>query len=167
VTKIDKNVSTQIEISLNPSSKKSEIVFPSNTLDYGLYEMSLQVTKTPLNLPSIKSNVSTFIQIEPSDISVYGLLNGINTLRIGLEQTLSFDPRKYSNYIDTPETNPLGKLNFTFNCNPLNGNFVSFSTVDLLTSQKNGSFSSCFISNGNYFLKISDSREKKTEFYLF
>jgi hypothetical protein len=147
VTKIDKNVSTQIDLSLNPTSKKSEIVFQSNTLDYGLYEINVQVKKTPLNLPSIKSNASTFVQIEQSDISVYGLLNRINTLRIGLEQTLSFDPKKYSNYIDKKEINPVGKLNFTFYCNPLNGNLISPSTVDLLTLKQSGSFSPCFISN--------------------
>jgi hypothetical protein len=175
VTKIDKNVSTQIDLSLNPTSKKSEIVFQSNTLDYGLYEINLQVTKTPLNLPRIKSNASTFVQIEPSDISVYGLLNGINTLRIGLEQTLSFDPRKYSNYIDKQEMNPLGKLNFTFYCNPLNGDLVSLSITDLLTLKKSGSYSPCFISNGKIFKYISDTRgiEKlnfiyfKKDFYSF
>jgi len=155
VAKIDKNTSTEIDISSNPSSKKSEIVFPPNALDYGLYKLNFEVTKTPLIYPSIKNNVSTFIQIEPSHILVYALLNGIDSLRIGQEQTLSFEPRKYSKYFDKQEMNPIGTLNFTFICNSLNasnGYLLSSSNVDLLTLKNSRTPTSpCFISNGKIF----------------
>ena len=158
VNKIDASTTiptTSIDLSSNPSSKSSQIFFQSNSLDYGLYEINLRVKITPYSYPVIEKDVSTFVQIIPSRIGVYPLINGIQTLRIGLEQTLILDPRKYSQFYDkiSANNNPIQDLNFTFVCNLINPSGSTSSTLnDLLTLKTNGAPSSCFKSNG---IKIS------------
>jgi hypothetical protein len=141
VNKIDANTITSIDLSSNPTSKSSQILFQSNSLDYGLYEINLRVKITPITYAVIDKNVSTFIQIIPTRIGVYPLLNGIQTLRIGLGQTLILDPRKYSPFYDRILVrNPIQDLNFTFSCNS-----------NILTISKP---SSCFKTNGNTVILI-------------
>ena len=138
VNKIDASTTSSIDLSSNPSSKSSQLLFQSNSLDYGLYEINLQVKITPTPYSTIAKNVSTFVQIIPSRIGVYPLLNGIQTLKIGLGQTLILDPRKYSQFYDkiSANNNPIQDLNFTFSCKS-----------NLLTILKLNP-SSCFKTNG-------------------
>jgi hypothetical protein len=78
----------------------SELFIQSNTLKYGIYQMTL-AAKTSISSAMI-SSVSTYIKIIPSPIQVQLLQLGPSIIIQGKQQTLILDPGTFS--IDPDQT---------------------------------------------------------------
>jgi len=142
-----------IDLSANPTHDLPEIVVKSNTLDYGLYEFTVQV-EIQLVSNIFKNKLKTYVEIVPTGLVVYGIENGIQSISIGFGQTLTFNPIIYS--FDFDNLASIKNLTFKFYCSPSNNNnFItsSLSSIvnkDLASLNKNSLFeiNSCFTSNG-------------------
>jgi hypothetical protein len=153
LNKINSGVTQLIDLSVNPTFDSSEIVIQSNTLDYGLFEFTIQVEIKVLT-SVLTSKVSTYVEIIPTGLVVYGLENGIQSISIGFSQTLILNPIKYS--FDSGNMASISNLTFKFYCSSIsNFNYIglSYSTtgdIDLATNKRNSSLkmTSCFLSNG-------------------
>ena len=102
----------------NPSSDCSEISFNGNTLAYETYIFIFTATYTYQDIilgpTSRNSSISTFVQVIPSGIAVFGFPNGVQQLMFGYTQTIEIDPG--SNSIDFDNLADLKSLNYTFYC---------------------------------------------------
>lgn len=97
------NCSVKAEIDPSINTESSEIFFPEKTLTYGLYQMKLTVTM--IELPSIKRDISTFVQINPSGITANLVKYGTSFVTSGDGQDLILDPGHYSVNPDESEFN--------------------------------------------------------------
>jgi len=153
LNKINSGVMQLKDLSANPTFASSEIVIESNTLEYGLYEFTIQVEIKVLS-SVLKSKVSTFVQIIPTGLVVFGLENGKQSISIGFLQTLVLNPIKFS--FDFDNTASISNLTFKFYCSPnKNYNFIDSilndtGDKDLATYKRNSSLkmTSCFTSSG-------------------
>jgi hypothetical protein len=153
LNKINSGVTQLKDLSANPTFASSEIVIESNTLEYGLYEFTIQVEIKVLS-SVLKSKVSTFVEIIPTGLVVFGLENGIQSISIGFSQALVLNPIKYS--FDFDNMASISNLSFKFYCSPIsNYNYIGSSLSDtgdkdLATFKRNSSLkmSPCFTSNG-------------------
>jgi len=145
-------------INNNPTIYSSTLVLQSNTLDYGVYEFKFIVKITMTNDGSVFSNdISTYVQVIPTGLVVNALQNGLQSMLIGSNQTLTFNPAMYSFDMDNFISPQL--LEFKFFCQKVNtsamiiGN-IGNSQIDLYQYKMNnslmGMFSNltCFDSNG-------------------
>jgi hypothetical protein len=92
------NCSTPIQINPTVITTFSELYIPSQTLDYGIYELRLTVTTIiALNLTS---TASAFITIIPSSIIVNLIQVEASMIANGFNQNLTLNPGIYSVDLD-------------------------------------------------------------------
>jgi hypothetical protein len=80
--------------SSNPTRTISEIVFDSNTLTYGTYMFTFTSTYNYINIRTnqleLRTGVlTTYIEVIPSGIAVFGWANGISYSLFGAMQSIS------------------------------------------------------------------------------
>ena len=134
-----------IDLNANPSSFSSELVIQKNQFDYGIYEFTFEV-----EINGFRCNISTFIEIIPSGLAVYALENGIQSVTIGYEQSLTLDAPSFSFDFDNLVSS--SNLTFKYYCSP---NEFNTDQIDLASYKQNSSLimapnQTCFSSNGNF-----------------
>ena len=92
------NCSSQIQINPIVITTFSELYIPSQTLDFGIYELKLTVTM--LISSNLRSTASVFIEIIPSDIIVNLIQAETSMISIGYNQNLTLNPGIYSVDLD-------------------------------------------------------------------
>jgi hypothetical protein len=156
----DGSVNSSVSLTSNQYVNKSELVISANTLNYGLYKFvyTVKMLSNTVDLSPFTGQISTYVQIVPSGITVLGLNGGVNQIQIGLNQTFVIDPTKYS--YDSDNKADIKSLNFLYFCNVLDqGVSTGFPTssqnsmIDLY-SFKSGQYSmsyntTCFSSSSN------------------
>jgi hypothetical protein len=75
-------------------TKLSELYIPPRTLDYGVYELQLNVTI--IASTNLVSSASAFIKIIPSGITANLIQLGTSMITRGHQQELKLDPGHYS-----------------------------------------------------------------------
>ncbi|RNA05799.1 polycystic kidney disease 1-like 2 [Brachionus plicatilis] len=87
----------------NPTVNTYNLVIKSNTLDYGLYLFKLHV-ELEVNLVNkmtrFEKSIETHVQVLPGGIALFSLENGLEFVRIGTEQGLTFNTIKYAYDMD-------------------------------------------------------------------
>lgn len=163
---------SQIAIKNNPTVNYDQLVIQPNTLSYNLYKLVFQVSMTYNNIYT--SQAYSYFKLQPSGLvvlGIYGATGGTYQLALGLNQTFTLNPQKYS--YDLDGIADFSKLNFTFYCQVIDNNLAYGypqlyynSDLDLLTIKNNYAQSaevqtlfsqnktqhSCFSSIGNFFL---------------
>lgn len=139
----------------NPTVNSSCLVIQPNTLSYGLYQFTFSV-KITLSLDGslYVNNISTFVLIVPTEIVVNALKNGVQSLLIGSNQTLIFNPSLYS--IDLDNIVSPYSLSFLFYCQIVSNDSTSLemNNFELHQYKMNSTMiissnQTCFESNGN------------------
>ena len=72
----------------------SELYIPSNTLNYGIYQLTLTVSMVAA--PQLSSSASVYVKIIPSDITVNLIAFGTSMITSGYKQDLLLDPGTHS-----------------------------------------------------------------------
>jgi hypothetical protein len=72
----------------------SELYIPARTLAYGIYKLDLTVTM--IKYPLLKTTVSVYVQITPSEITANLVQLGTSMITSGFETDLTLDPGSYS-----------------------------------------------------------------------
>ena len=106
-----------VDLSTNPTSASTEMVIKENTLDYGLYQFSLQVDVS-FNGQVVSSLAQTYVQIVPTGLAVFALENGVSSVLVGSKQAFNLNPSLYTFDMDgliTPD-----KLSFVYYCKMVN-----------------------------------------------
>ena len=106
-----------VDLSTNPTSASTELVIKENTLDYGLYQFSLQVDVS-FNGQVVSSLAQTYVQIVPTGLAVFALENGVSSVLVGSKQAFNLNPSLYTFDMDgliTPD-----KLSFVYYCKMVN-----------------------------------------------
>jgi len=106
-----------IDLSANPTSGSTELVIKENTLDYGLYQFTLQVDVS-FNGLIVSSSAQTYVQIIPTGLAVFALENGVSSVLVGSKQAFNLNPSLYTFDMDgivTPD-----KLSFVYYCRTVN-----------------------------------------------
>jgi hypothetical protein len=102
----------------NPTSSSSELSFSGNTLSYGTYLFTYTATYSyvdvVLGAMSRTSSVSSYVQVIPSGIAVFGFPSGVQQMLFGCTQSIVVDPGL--NSIDFDNLASLGSLNYNFYC---------------------------------------------------
>ena len=137
LTRLDGSSPQSVDLRSNPTWQTSELVIQSNILDYGIYEFTFQVYISGLTLPSTAINISTFVQIIPTGISVYATKSGVSSVLIGSQQSFVSDPSAYSHDLDSL-VQP-NSLSYKFYCRTINLNESSQANfqMDLLEYKTN------------------------------
>lgn len=140
----------------NPSYDFEEFSILENTLEYGLFRIIFEVSGTGHSFNKIKSFYSrahTYLKVVPTGLIVFAMRNGINSALIGYNQSIKFEPIKYSR--DPDELSNMTKLEYKFYCRVVDKSlknlyYINESTVDLVAGKKEKKFdeSSCFSSFG-------------------
>jgi hypothetical protein len=148
-----------IDLISNPTWQSSELVIQPNTLEYGSYKFSLNLTAVTFGDKSetTTTSISRLIQIVPTGIKVNAIRNGISSVLIGLQQNFTLNPELYSSDLDNVIL--ASQLRFKFYCSPrlLNSSITLSQTIDLF-KYKNGSHlmmsrnTTCFESNSEKFM---------------
>ena len=149
--------STQIDLSSNPSWQSSELAIQANSLSYGVYVFNFETNVTlSSNNTLLTNNLSTYVQIIPTGLAIYGLPNGVSGLLVGSLQSFSLKPALYS--VDMDNLISPNSLIFKFYCSTIEANSVLSSNnnnvnMDLLTYKNNSLLqmtwnATCFSSNG-------------------
>jgi hypothetical protein len=147
------DILTSMDLTTNPTSTQSELVIQANTLSYGTYEFTYQVSINTQNMIPLTSSISTYIQIMPTGLAVFALQNGISTLLIGFGQSQILNPSLYS--FDFDMLAVMSGLKFKFYCVLSSLSTTHSNQIDLATYKSNPFYSSmnasqaCFTSNGN------------------
>jgi hypothetical protein len=85
---------TKIDLSSNPTWQSTILVTQANSLAFGLYAFNFQtnvtITKTS-NILFQTNNITTYVQIIPSGLAVYGLENGVSSLLIGTQTIIQLE----------------------------------------------------------------------------
>ena len=90
------DTSELINLSNNPTHKKTELVVPAYTLLYGYYEFKFQVNMILINSGITLSNTAlTYIQIIPTGLAIFAIENGVSSQLIGAEQPFVLNPAEY------------------------------------------------------------------------
>jgi hypothetical protein len=151
---------TKIDLSSNPTWQSTILVTQANSLAFGLYAFNFQTNVTITKTSNIfqTNNLTTYVQIIPSGLAVYGLQNGVSGLLIGTQQSFSLKPALFSLDLDSliqPST-----LQYKFYCFTLkfgvNTIFKTTQSIDLSTYKNNSllqmnSNTTCFSSNSKKF----------------
>ncbi len=152
------SILNEVDLSSNPTHNSTSLIFPSNTLKYGLYKIKLTVYVF-VESTFFQKEQATFIRIIPTGISVYALEKGIQYLTIGRLQGVEFKPSDYS--FDPDLLANISELTYKFYCRmvPKSQGYVNYllaepSRLDLETVKESGSSqtSSCFSSSGKLFV---------------
>ncbi|CAF4131603.1 unnamed protein product, partial [Adineta steineri] len=86
--------SNQIQVDSTIITTSTELYIPARTLVYGLYELKLTVAM--VNMSSLTSTSSVYVQITPSGITANLIQYGTSMITRGTQQDLQFDPGTYS-----------------------------------------------------------------------
>ena len=143
------------------TSSLAQLVIPSNTLSYGIYEFTYQViaTITSTNVVLAANIQSTFVQIVPTGLAVFAIPNGVSGIMIGSLQSYVLSPGLYS--IDFDNIIAPGTLIYKFYCQTMVLNIpnsvLTSNEYDLLSYKNNASLpmtsnQTCFSSNSNIIL---------------
>jgi hypothetical protein len=84
----------QIQIGQTIITTLSELYIPARTLPYGTYELNLTVTM--VNMASLTTSSSVYVQITPTGITANLVQLGTSMITSGYEQDLKLDPGTYS-----------------------------------------------------------------------
>ena len=106
-----------VDLSTNPTSGSTELVIKENTLDYGLYQFTLQVDVS-FNGQVVSSQAQTYVEIIPTGLAVFALENGVSRVLVGSKQAFNLNPSLYTFDMDgliTPD-----KLSFVYYCKMVN-----------------------------------------------
>ncbi|UJR21041.1 hypothetical protein I4U23_024141 [Adineta vaga] len=95
--------SYQIQLDSTIITTLSELYIPGRTLEYGLYELKLTVTI--MNMPSLTSSSSVFVQINPSGITANLIPYSTSMVTRGTQQDLQLNPGSYSVDYDESQFN--------------------------------------------------------------
>ena len=150
LTRVD--IQQTIDLTTNPTSTQSELVMQANTLAYGTYQFTYQVSISVQSMASFTSSVSTCIQIVPTGLAIFALQNGISSLLIGYGQSQILSPPLYS--FDFDALAIISSLTFKYYCSVSSSSSSNLNKIDLATYKKNPSYSTmnasqdCFSSNG-------------------
>ena len=152
--KLDTNET--LDLTIYSTYQSAELVIWKNTLEYGLYKFEFEVNISIMNNNStfLTSRADTFVKIIPTGLEINVVQDGLSSVLIGSQQTLTLDPTKYS--IDLDNLIDLTALTFRFYCYPisLKASFYINKTnkSNDLFSFKNDSVpgSSCFESNSAF-----------------
>ncbi|CAF0988120.1 unnamed protein product, partial [Brachionus calyciflorus] len=102
----------------NPTLNTSQIILPSNFLEYGVYKLVHKIRITILTGGiydvSKESLLETYIEIVPGGVAVFSLENGLDYLKIGKNQSLELNPLKYA--YDMDKLTDTSLLDFKFYC---------------------------------------------------
>ena len=148
VEKIDSNTGAPInlvDLASNPTRTHAELVFSPNTLTYGLYKVSYQVT-IESSLATLSSQALTYIKVVPTGINVFVFKYGMQELSFGYEQEIEISPVLYS--IDYDQLVDINSLSFTFSCRKIDVN-----APDAANNKISFDNSSCFAGNWVLILK--------------
>ena len=153
------NNNASIFLQNNPTAYSSGLVIPKNTLDYGLYQITFSIRIALTSDGYIfMNNISTYASIIPTGVVVNALQNGIQSLLIGSNQALTFNPAFYS--IDLDNLVSPQSLSFIFYCKTINMNQTSqlSQDIDLYQYKMNSTLLmesnyTCFDSNGKTTLR--------------
>ncbi len=88
------NCSYQIQLDPTVLTTFSELYIPARTLAYGIYKLDLTVTM--IKYPLLKTTVSVYVQITPSEITANLVQLGTSMITSGFETDLTLDPGSYS-----------------------------------------------------------------------
>ncbi len=114
LNELDGSIIKQIDLSSNPSSTNAELVIKQNTLEYGLYKISVKVSMIGAYINNLfQSESITYIKVIATGINVLALKQN-KRVAIGINQTLILDPVSssfdYDNLVD------VSTLSFQFFC---------------------------------------------------
>lgn len=119
--KVDQNdnILSAIDVASYPSYSTAQLIIEANTLDYGNYRFTYNVsinTLNDLNQVTNASNniVKVYFKIKQTGISVNFLQTPVKYLVIGKQQSITFDPRLYS--YDLDEYAPINTTIFKYYC---------------------------------------------------
>ena len=70
---MDSNPIKSVDLTSNPTFRSSELVMQSNTLEFGLYQFIFQIDVVSSKLYNVTNSASTFIQIIPTGLAIFGL----------------------------------------------------------------------------------------------
>jgi len=84
-------------------TSRSELYIPSNTLQYGVYELELRVTTKDNS--SLTSSSSVYVEISPSGVTANLVPLGTSVVTSGDQQNLILNPGNYSKDPDGFEFN--------------------------------------------------------------
>ena len=158
LTFINSSSSIKIDLSSNPTWQSTSLVIQAYTLAYGLYAFNFQtnVTITSGNV-FLTNNITTYVQIVPTGLAVFGLQNGVSGILIGTQQSFSLNPALYS--LDLDNLIQPSSLQFKFYCFPIiTGSGIVVNTtqnIDLMTYKNNSQLqmnwnTTCFSSIGKF-----------------
>jgi len=94
---------SEIEFDKKIKRSRSELYIPSNTLQYGIYQLELRVTTQDNS--SITSSSSVYVEISPSGVTVNLVPLGTSVVTSGDQQNLILNPGNYSKDPDGFEFN--------------------------------------------------------------
>ncbi|CAF3732096.1 unnamed protein product, partial [Adineta steineri] len=86
--------SNQIQVDSTIITTSAELYIPARTLVYGIYELKLTVTM--VNMSSLTSTLSVYVQITSTGITPNLIQYGTSMITRGTQQDLEFDPGTYS-----------------------------------------------------------------------
>ena len=110
------------DLTSNPTWQSTSLVIQPNSLTYGLYAFNFQVNVTIVKATNIflSNNITTYAQINPTGLVVYGLQTGVSGLLVGTQQSFSLNPALYS--LDLDSLVQPSSLQYKFYCFTINKN---------------------------------------------
>ena len=158
LTFINSTSNVTIDLSSNPTWQSTMLVIQAYTLGFGLYAFNFQtnVTVTTSGGMFFTNNLTTYVQIVPTGLALYGIQDGVSGLQIGSQQSFSLNPALYSLDLDNliqPNSLKYKFYCFTMKSNGLGNTIVNTTqSVDLFTYKNNSLLqmnrnSTCFTSN--------------------
>jgi len=94
---------SEIEFDKKIVTSRSELYIPSNTLQYGIYQLELRVTT--IDNSSLTSSSSVYVEISPSGVTANLVPLGTSVVTSGDQQDLILNPGNYSKDPDGFEFN--------------------------------------------------------------
>lgn len=150
------NVLSALSLTSNPSVSTASLVFPSNSLGYGIYAITYTASLTVTSTQTVQtSSLTVYVSVVPTGYIVKGLANGVQSTSIGTSQTISLEPAVYSYDLDNVASP--SSLTYTFYCRPVDsGVFGSYPTypnaskMDVKNQQTLTAYSAgCFSGSSN------------------
>ena len=146
-------------MSTNPTSKQSGIVIQPLSLLYGLYQFVYNVVLTAttpngtITAPPVQ--LSSYVRIVPTGISVYVFPQRLRLINRGLNDSIPFEPRTYS--FDLDNLTDTSRLTYTYTCEIVD-NGLDMGNVQSL-GRTNGTVvygaSFCFNTSGKFINRSS------------
>lgn len=131
-----------VSIANNPSSTSSQLVIQANTLEYGIYAITISAT-LHTSSDSLKSWLKAYVEIVPTGFAVLSLANMVQEVALVTSQSISLEPKIYSYDLDKKVQS--NELSFSFYCRRvIAGVYESYpsypngSLVDLRTQKNDG-----------------------------